>query len=82
MTPLLKFSHPDCLCQLDNTQRRGSVSVSIFKNALLCEFYPHNAVEVIYTSLSNIQTDINDQYWLETAAFGNAKLLASSLVFN
>jgi len=82
MTPLLKFSHPDCLCQLDNTQQRGSVSVSIFANTLLCEFYPHNTMEVVYTSLGNIQTGINDQYWKETEVFENTKLFVSNLKFS
>lgn len=81
MTPLRKFSHPDCLCQLDNTQHRGSVSVSVFNNTLLCEFYPHNVVEVIYTSLDKIQTGTNEQYWKETAEFENSRLFVTNLEF-
>jgi len=76
--PLKTFTHPDCYYN----EQRGSVTVKVYNNTCICEFYPHNALSVSFPTLDKIQTKDDKQFWKETAAFETQRLFFSNFVFN
>jgi hypothetical protein len=81
ITPILSFTHPDCIYNDNGFKHDGSLTIKVFENTCICEFYPHHVLEQKFISIKDIEMKETDRYYQKDEELSKMLLYARSVTF-